>query len=111
MVQLPAKEHHIYCDESYTTATRFMVYGGIVLRDRDVKWFEDLMAAWRVRNKTYDELKWKKASNEKYAQYQSLVDFYFKNRHRDGLHFKSMVCDTQSADYVAFARRITNSAI
>ena len=107
MVQLPSKEHHIYCDESYTTGGfRYMVYGGLILRDRDLKWFDDLMLAWRAKHKMDGELAWTSVSNFKYREYQSLIDFYIKHRHRDNcLHFKAMVCDTQSADYVAFRKR------
>jgi hypothetical protein len=105
MVQLPSKEHHIYCDESYTTGGfRYMVYGGIVLRDRDLKWFDDRMATWRATHKMNAELAWTSVSNGLYAEYQSLVDLYFKLRHREGLHFKAMVCDTRSAEYVAFQK-------
>lgn len=109
MVKLLPKEHHIYCDES-STGSRFIVYGGIVLPTRDLESFEDLVAAWRTRYKMDDELKWGKVSSGKYAEYQAFVDFYFKNRHRDGLHFKSMICDTQSPGYIALRKEKPDTA-
>jgi len=75
-----------------------------VLPTRDLQWFDDLVATWRIRNKMEDELKWGKVSSGKYAVYQSFIDFYFKNRHRGGLHFKSMICDTQSPGYIALRK-------
>jgi len=105
MVRYAPREFHIYCDESYTSGGRYMVYGGIVLPARHVKRFDALFATWRVRNKMgAGELKWEKVSKARLAAYKSFIDFYFTNRGREGLHFKAMTVDTQSPDYVAFRK-------
>lgn len=44
MVRYPPRVFHIYCDESYTSGGRYMVYGGIVLPARHVERF-DAMAS------------------------------------------------------------------
>jgi hypothetical protein len=105
MVRYPPREFHIYCDESYTSGERYMVYGGIVVPARDLQRLDALLATWRLKNKFGDgELKWEKVSKARLAAYKSLIDFYYANRHRDGLHFMAMTVDTQTADYVAFRK-------
>lgn len=105
MVRYPPREFHIYCDESYTSRERHMVYGGIVIPARDLQKLDTKFATWRLKNKFGNgELKWEKVSKARLGAYKSLIDFYYSNRHRDGLHFKAMTVDTKSADYAAFRK-------
>lgn len=93
--------HHIHCDESQTGA-RHVVYGGIITSGRNVEWFDALMQAWRVEHNMLKELKWTRVTNQKYAEYQSLVDLFFEHADLNRLHFKSVIFDMHQVDYSTY---------
>ena len=100
MAEYP-KDHHVHCDESHTGA-RYVVYGGIIMPCRDVEWFDAIMREWRVEKNMLRELKWTRVTNQKYAEYQSLVDLFFEHANLNRLHFKSVVFDMSQVDYGAY---------
>lgn len=98
MADVP-KTHHVHCDESQTTGQRFMVYGGIITSAGNVAAFDEVMTKWRADHNMHSELKWTKVSNQKFAEYKSLVDLIFEHVSAQQLHFKSVVFDTHQIDY------------
>lgn len=90
---------HVYCDESRQTQDRYMVFGGIVISAASVPSFNQAMALWREGQNMRAELKWSKVSNQKLAQYKSLIDLFFSIAGKGTLHFKSVIFDTRQIDY------------
>lgn len=87
---------HIYCDESRQTADRYMVIGGLILDRENEPRFAEAMALYRQSQNMHAELKWSKVSDQKFREYQALIDLFFTfNR---AVHFKSIVVDTQEID-------------
>lgn len=76
-----------------------MVYGGIITSAGNVAAFDEVMTKWRADHNMHSELKWTKVSNQKFAEYKSLVDLIFEHVSAQQLHFKSVVFDTHQIDY------------
>lgn len=95
----PGTVWHVYCDESRQTQDRFMVFGGIVIPVANVEPLNQAMSLWREAHKMHAELKWKKVSNQKFAEYKALVDLFFSLAGSGSLAFKSVVFDTSQIDY------------
>ena len=93
---------HVYCDESRQTQDRYMVFGGIVVYASAVEAFSQAMTLWRDGQNMHAELKWTKVSNQKVAEYKSLVDLFFSLAGKNQLHFKSIVFDTTQIDYKTY---------
>lgn len=93
---------HVYCDESRQTQDRYMVFGGIIIRASALEPFNQAMKLWRDAQNMHAELKWTKVSNQKLAEYKSLVDLFFSLAGRNQVHFRSVVFDTTQIDYKAF---------
>jgi hypothetical protein len=93
---------HVYCDESRQTQDRYMVFGGIIVRARAALAFDQAMALWRNAQNMHAELKWVKVSDQKLAEYKSLVDLFFLLAGKNELHFKSVVFDTAQIDYETY---------
>src|SRR5687767_12861190 len=94
---------HIYCDESSTTAHRYMVYAGIIVATNNLPKLRRLMAEWRTATGMHRELKWEKVSKKKYPEYVSLVDLLFDLIRSRRVHFKCFVLDTRDKGYRAFS--------
>jgi len=94
--------YHIYCDESRQTADRYMVIGGIISSAENVHRFDDAMALYRDSQNMHAELKWTKVSNQKLAEYRSLIDLFFTFTR--AMHFKSMVLESGQIDYKTYHR-------
>lgn len=90
---------HVYCDESQTTAARYMVFGGIITATNNLQFLERAIAEWRVTQNYPRELKWTKVSNGKYAEYVSLVDLFFALVRSRRIHFRALVLDTHYVNY------------
>jgi hypothetical protein len=93
---------HVYCDESRQTQDRYMVFGGIIVHATAVEPFNQAMNLWRDAQKMHAELKWVKVSDNKLAEYKSLMDLFFSLAGKNQLHFKSVVFDTSLIDYDAY---------
>jgi hypothetical protein len=76
-----------------------MVLGGIILSAHHLETFNRFMGNWRLQNRMTAELKWNKVTNQKYAEYLSLVDFFFDAARKRVLRFKCVVLDTHQIDY------------
>jgi hypothetical protein len=76
MSELPQKPPllHVYCDESRQTASKYMVLGGIAIPASNVPSVNAVIDRWRIARKMNGELKWKKVSKGKYADYESLIN-------------------------------------
>lgn len=92
---------HVFCDESRQTQDRFMVFGGIMVRDARLTAMEEAISMWRDAQRMHAELKWSKVSNQKAGEYESLVDLFFAFAGKSQLHFRSVVFDTSQIDYRA----------
>ncbi len=74
-----------------------MVFGGIIISSANLVRFDEAMRLFRDSQNMHAEFKWTKVSNQKIAEYGSLVDLFFSfNR---AMHFKCIVIDTSLVDY------------
>src|SRR5687767_4124953 len=95
---------HVYCDESSTTAHRYMVYGGIITATNNLATLHRRIAEWRTAHKMHGEIKWGKVSRTKYADYASLVDLIFNEIISRRLHFRALVVDIRDPNYRVSSR-------
>lgn len=77
-----------------------MVLGGIILPNEALAPFSKAMEMWRQSNGMLAELKWTKVSGQKFAEYKSLIDFFFSVA--GVMRFRSVVFDTTEIDYATY---------
>ena len=94
---------HVYCDESRQTASEYMVLGGIIFPDSKKAKLDACVNNWRKKHNMNAELKWKKISSGKFAEYKELVDsLSFLARVGNCFHFRSLVIDRKKINYGKF---------
>lgn len=89
-------EYNIYCDESSTTAKRYMLIGGLW-----VPWYAERPIRVALQNVREEyalgsEMKWIKVSQSKLSAYKEFVDTFIC---APGVSFKCIVLDTRVIDY------------
>lgn len=90
---------HIYGDESRQTKDKYMLFGGIMVKEAIIPSLEVKIKNWRENNRMYAELKWTKVSKGKLEVYKELVSLFFSLATQRLLTFKSVVFDTSKIDY------------
>src|SRR3954467_12214642 len=96
-----ANRHHVFCDESCTSA-RYVVLGGVITPADTVAVLDSLIQAWRADSGMLGELKWTKVSKAKLSAYREFVDLFFDPAKNDHLHFNAVVFDTSQVDYATY---------
>jgi hypothetical protein len=94
--------YHIICDESRQTKDRYMVLGGLIIKNEDINKFAATMKRYRNETNMNAELKWSKVSNQKYEEYKKFIDFFFALNNTDVIHFKSIIIDTHKLNHKKF---------
>ena len=94
--------YHIYCDESRHTAERFMILAGIRLRATAEPGIKAMFDDYQRFNAMHAELKWRKVSRYKLAEYKRFLDYFLTLNTANQVHFKSIVLDTHQFDHRRF---------
>lgn len=92
----------VFTDESRQTKARYMLQGGLWLRDRDVATFDALCNDVRDRHNMHGHMKWTKVSAAKYDAYRDFVDVFFRMYEQDQIAFRCIVVDTSVLDHDRF---------
>lgn len=79
-----------------------MVMGGVIIPSLDVRAANDQIAALRLPELPFGEMKWGGISKGKFAPYQRLVDSFFDSPVFVRADFHSTVVDTWGQDHLAF---------
>lgn len=92
----------IFADESRISKARYMLQGGIWIRDKDLDEFEYECGAMRANHNIFGHMKWTKVSTAKYEAYCDMVDVFLKFMAQGKMAFRCIVIDTLSIDHAAF---------
>lgn len=88
----------IYIDESSQTKSRYLLLGGIIIPTMTVELTDAALMKARVPDLPHGEMKWVKVSNAKVKAYKRFVDCFFDATEFRGVHFHSLIVDTQMID-------------
>jgi hypothetical protein len=89
---MPPKTYECYTDESgISKPNRYMVIGGIILKQAFAKDFEKKINDYRNDNNMHAELKWKKVSIQKIGEYINFVNLI--SGCKEYVHYKCLVVD------------------
>jgi hypothetical protein len=96
--------YHIYCDESRQTKDRYMVLGGLIIEQTELAEFKNTMQRYRRVENMHAELKWNRVSNQKLAQYEKFMEYFFALNNTDIVHFHSIILDNHQINHKKFNR-------
>ena len=88
--------HDIYIDESSQTQNRYLVIGGLIVPNALVSQLEAAIAAARLPQLPFGEMKWAKVSSSKMSAYRRVVETVLTPNHSQllAVEFHSLVVDT-----------------
>ena len=102
MTEAPASVCDVFIDESSQTNHRYLVLGGIIAPTDDVFDLTQQILDIRLPELPQGEMKWGKVSKGKLSAYKRVVDYFFSDVLRAGVHFHSLVVDTTKLDHARF---------
>lgn len=92
-VNIPPEDYVFYCDEAGISTDRFTVVGGLCMHSGTCATVFANLAEYRVKHNMNAELKWTKISNQKLAEYMSLIDFFFAMNNVNYIQFHCVAFD------------------
>jgi len=83
-------------DEAGISNDRWTVVGGVCMHKSRVLQVLAAMQKYRTDHNMHSELKWTKISNQKQAEYEALVDYFFAMNNTNQIQFHSIIFDSWS---------------
>ena len=96
--------YYIYCDESGTTAHKYMVIGGICFNKNNYQTIDDTINKFREENNMKAEMKFTKISKQKENEYKEFINCIFALINNGILQFKCIVIDKASINEKEFKK-------
>lgn len=93
----PAEIAEVYIDESSQNNHRYLVLGGVIVKEKDSEKLANLIMAARMPDLPRNEAKWTKVSRTKLEAYRRVVNVFFENK--DLVHFHSLFIDTTKLNH------------
>ncbi len=94
--------YYIYCDESGTTAHKYMVIGGICFNENNYEIIDNTINKFREDNNMKAEMKFIKISKQKENEYKGFINHIFNLINNGILQFRCIVIDKTSINEKKF---------
>lgn len=99
---LPPQEFVFFADEAGISQDRFTVVGGICVHRDMISTVHDAIQEYRETQNMKAELKWTRVSNQKVAEYQHLVDYFFALNSTNKAHFYAIIFDSHQWNHARY---------
>ena len=99
---IPPQQFSFFMDESGISNHRFTVVGAICLRSDVIPQVHASIQEFREKYNMHSELKWAKVSNQKSAEYKTLVDYFFALNNMNILQFHCIIFDNHGANHARY---------
>ena len=108
---VPEQDYLFIADEAGISKDRFTVVGGICLHRSVVEGVYKTLADYREVFNMKAELKWQKISNQKLAEYQALVDYFFALNSSGKIQFHSIIFDSHAWNHNRYNEGIADTGL
>lgn len=95
-MSVPQQDYVFIADEAGISNDRFTVVGGLCMHTKTLEKAYATLDAYREKYNMKAELKWSKVSDQKFDEYNALVDYFFAMNNANFMHFHSIVFDSHA---------------
>ncbi|WP_243980451.1 DUF3800 domain-containing protein [Methylobacterium sp. E-045] len=94
--QNPQQDYAFFCDEAGISNDRYTVVGGLCVHRSTIDIIRANIGAFRAKTNMTKELKWTKITDQKEAEYISLVDYFFAMNNINHCQFHCVIFDNHA---------------